>query len=105
MAANSGLRRGIKRLLYPVVSEGVYAAAQSITVTWDLVRGNWTEPSIDILNAAVHPGETVVDVGANFGLFAYYLSRAVGRTGKVYAFEPIQYSRRILKNLRFLCGL
>jgi FkbM family methyltransferase len=105
MAANSRLRRAIKRILHPVLGEGAYAAVQSVAVTWDLVRGNWTEPSIALLDAAIRPGETVVDVGANFGLFAYYLSRAVGKHGRVYAFEPIQYSRRILKNVKSLCGL
>jgi FkbM family methyltransferase len=76
-----------------------------VTVAWDLVRGNWVEPSTQILRAAVRPGETVVDVGANFGFFAYYLSRAVGSEGKVYAFEPIPYSRRVLKNVRAIFGL
>lgn len=33
-------------------------------------------------------GATVVDVGSNRGIYAYWLRRAVGQEGKVYAFEP-----------------
>ena len=33
-------------------------------------------------------GDTVVDIGANIGLFTAQLARAVGPTGTVHAFEP-----------------
>jgi len=33
-------------------------------------------------------GATVFDVGANKGIYSYWLSRAVGQNGKVFAFEP-----------------
>src|SRR5262245_11408475 len=33
-------------------------------------------------------GDTVVEVGANIGAHTVFLSRMVGETGKVYAFEP-----------------
>ncbi len=33
-------------------------------------------------------GATVFDVGANKGVYCYWLSRAVGRQGRVFAFEP-----------------
>lgn len=34
------------------------------------------------------PGMTVVDVGANYGLYTLQAARAVGPTGRVLAFEP-----------------
>ena len=34
-------------------------------------------------------GMTVMDVGANWGLYSLLISRAVGPSGKVYAFEPV----------------
>lgn len=37
---------------------------------------------------ALSPGDTVIDIGANFGAFAVEASRRVGPTGKVYCFEP-----------------
>ena len=36
----------------------------------------------------VRPGMTCVDVGANIGFYTEYLSRLVGPTGMVFAFEP-----------------
>jgi FkbM family methyltransferase len=36
----------------------------------------------------VRPGMTVLDVGANVGLYALYFSQLVGASGSVYAFEP-----------------
>jgi FkbM family methyltransferase len=34
------------------------------------------------------PGDTVLDIGANIGIVTLWLSKLVGRTGRVYAFEP-----------------
>ena len=46
------------------------------------------------------PGEIVFDVGANCGVSAYHLSRRVGPTGRVYAFEPDPLTHDLLlKNL------
>ncbi len=44
-------------------------------------------PSIRFLLESPLEGGTLVDVGANVGVFAYYLSRLAGPSGKVYAFE------------------
>lgn len=41
-----------------------------------------------LLSEIVQPGMTVVDVGANIGVYAAYLSRLVGSGGRVIAFEP-----------------
>jgi len=47
------------------------------------------EPELSaFLMRAVRPGDTVVDAGANIGLFTMLLSRLVGPTGFVHAFEP-----------------
>jgi len=40
------------------------------------------------LQRAVRPGMTALDVGANLGLYTVLLSRLVGPTGRVIAFEP-----------------
>ncbi|HLK46647.1 MAG TPA: FkbM family methyltransferase [Bryobacteraceae bacterium] len=37
---------------------------------------------------SIRPGMTVVDVGANQGLYALLFSRLTGAPGRVYAFEP-----------------
>ncbi len=44
--------------------------------------------TVKALRAVVEPGDTVYDVGANVGFFATLLSRLVGASGQVLAFEP-----------------
>lgn len=33
-------------------------------------------------------GATVLDIGANKGIYTYWLSKKIGKSGRVYAFEP-----------------
>jgi FkbM family methyltransferase len=41
-----------------------------------------------ICNRIVRPGDTVMDIGANFGLITVWLAALVGTEGRIYAFEP-----------------
>lgn len=43
-----------------------------------------------ILDRLLHPGATVVDVGANIGYNTLYAAHRVGHSGRVYAIEPAQ---------------
>jgi FkbM family methyltransferase len=43
-------------------------------------------------------GATAIDIGANKGIYCYWLSRAVGRSGKVLAFEPQPEMIHYIKN-------
>jgi FkbM family methyltransferase len=47
------------------------------------------EPEADILARFVSAGDWVIDVGANVGQYTLLLSRLVGPSGRVLAFEPI----------------
>ena len=42
-------------------------------------------------------GDVVIDAGANIGIFSLLASQKVGSTGKVFAFEPIQETQRVLR--------
>jgi FkbM family methyltransferase len=46
-------------------------------------------------NIEIEEGDTVVDIGANIGIFSVYASNKVGK-GKVYAFEPFKENYKIL---------
>ena len=47
------------------------------------------EPSvIRVAGTILHPGDTVIDVGANVGFLTREFAALVGRHGRVFAFEP-----------------
>ncbi len=99
MAANSLIRRLIKRVVFPLLPQAGYAYLQSLALARDIRSGAYSEPELDLLSLAVREGETVLDVGANFGLYTYHLSRAVGPSGKVYAFEPVPFTNATLRKV------
>jgi FkbM family methyltransferase len=48
----------------------------------------------------LRPGDIFIDVGANIGLFTLIAAKAVGRKGRVYAFEPSPVThKRLLENI------
>lgn len=104
MAGNSLPRRIAKRLLAPVLNEATYSVLQAVAMGWDIRRGAWYEAELELLPLALRAGESAVDIGANFGLYAYHLSRAVGRDGKVWSFEPIPFTARTFKIIQRALG-
>ncbi len=46
---------------------------------------------------SVHPGQTIVDVGASIGIYTIFFAKMVGEKGKVYAFEPEPNNFELLK--------
>jgi len=87
--AGPGGRRGWHDVVYRVLDLGLGRAnpRARASLTWRL------DPEIyrgvrEILAAFVHPGDTVLDIGASWGLFTYRLARAVRPGGRVVAFEP-----------------
>lgn len=105
MGANSLPRRVVKTLLAPVLTEGTYSVLQAVAMGWDIRSGWWSEPELELLEPGLRKGEIAIDIGANFGLYAYHLGRAVGPSGHVYCFEPIPFTARtfrlIQRGLRF----
>jgi FkbM family methyltransferase len=51
-------------------------------------QNDWFEDEIKFLRSLVKPGNVVVDIGANYGVYALSLARKVGPSGQVWAFEP-----------------
>lgn len=96
MAANSLFRRALKKALHPVLNDHTYSYLQGVAKAIDISTGRWYEPEIDLVPLAVNAGDTALDLGANYGVYCYHLSRAVGRAGRVYAFEPVPFTSRTL---------
>lgn len=59
---------------------------------------DWVERDALIAKHLVAPGDSVLDIGANIGGYSRFLSRYVGPTGRVYAFEPIPQTYEFLSN-------
>src|SRR5215475_6071597 len=58
--------------------------------------GTYETKNLETFAAAIAPGASVYDVGANVGIYTLLASDKVGPSGKVYAFEPVE------RNLRYL---
>jgi FkbM family methyltransferase len=97
-------RRRVKSLLRPLVGGRAYGALHGAAKAWDIRTGRWSEPELAVVPHLLRPGETAIDVGANFGLWTYHLSRVVGPSGRVWAIEPVPFAvgalRRVVQLLR-----
>lgn len=51
-------------------------------------QSDWFEDELRFLRHWLRPGQRVVDIGANHGVYSLCCARAVGPHGKVWAFEP-----------------
>src|ERR1700756_619375 len=57
---------------------------------------DWFEDEIKFLRRLIRPGQRVIDIGANCGVYALTLARLVGPTGRVWAFEPASATANLL---------
>lgn len=78
-------------------------------IGWCVFVGGAYEPNeLAFLRATLEPGMTVVDIGANEGLYTLFAASRVGEHGRVFAFEPssrefgrllVNISRNRLENI------
>lgn len=54
------------------------------------------ETELRVLQHLVRPGDFVIDIGANIGVYSKILSELVGRDGRVYSIEPFPPTFEIL---------
>ena len=53
--------------------------------------------TINFIEAYLRPGDVVLDVGANVGMFAYAAMRSVGADGRVICFEPLPWAAETIE--------
>jgi protein O-GlcNAc transferase len=53
-----------------------------------LEQGDWFEDEIKFVRTLLRPGNRVIDIGANYGVYTLSMAKAVGNAGEVWAFEP-----------------
>ncbi|MEM1441706.1 MAG: FkbM family methyltransferase [Verrucomicrobiota bacterium] len=63
------------------------------------------ETDLGVIEHLVSSGDTVMDVGASFGLFTRFLADKVGSNGSVYAFEPTGVMSQVLEHSVTVLGL
>ena len=66
----------------------VQPSFKSIVTGVLLSEGDWFESEMEFWRNWLKPGMTVIDVGANAGVYAFSAARLVGSEGKVIAIEP-----------------
>lgn len=104
MGANSGTRKLAKAILYPLTNERSYKYIQAVSKALDIKKRTWDEPELELIPLGLREGEIGLDIGANYGIYAYHMSKAVGRTGKVFSFEPVPFTFATLKIVGKLLG-
>jgi len=70
-----------------------------------LEQEDWFEDEIRFVRRWLQPGMQALDIGANFGLYAVAMARAVGAGGRVWAFEPTPDTADYLQRNLELNGL
>lgn len=65
---------------------------------------DWFEDEIKAVRTLLQPGESVIDIGANLGVYALSMARVVGEGGRVIAFEPATSTAALLRASAHLNG-
>lgn len=61
-----------------------------------LEQQDWFEDEIKFLRGLLQPGQKIIDIGANYGVYSLTMAKTVGNTGRVWAFEPASATARLL---------
>jgi FkbM family methyltransferase len=83
--------------LSDAVTLAVPESLQSLTTYVLLEQETWFEKEMTFLSHWLQPGMTVIDIGANLGVYSLPIARLVSRTGQVFAYEPGSETRELLK--------
>jgi FkbM family methyltransferase len=91
-----------------VATDGLLAVEpsfQSIVTGVLLTQGDWFEQEIEFWRDRIQSGMTVIDVGANVGVYTISAARRVGATGRVIAVEPFSNCVQCLQETCRVNGL
>lgn len=88
-----------KSILYKTLGLKKYLSLVSNVYIKNIKKGKWkTEyPELHYLKDIIHEGDLCIDIGANLGYYSFFMSKYAGKTGKVFAVEPIPIFAEIWK--------
>lgn len=80
------------------VKHGAFCVSNhDIFITTSLQRyGEYNEQEVKVYQQFIKPGQVVVEIGANNGVFTVIFSKLVGPKGRVYAYEPMMSTFQLL---------
>lgn len=78
----------------------VEASFNSIVTAVLLAQEDWFETEMELWRNEIKPGMTVIDVGANVGVYTFSAAQRVGKKGKVFAVEPFSGCVECLEETR-----
>ncbi len=74
----------------------LFVDTSDLAIGWLIIRGIYEPDELAFVRRTIGPGQTVLDIGANIGLFTVTMASLTGPTGKVYAFEPLDAQASLL---------
>jgi precorrin-6B methylase 2 len=99
-----------KQKLRSLLGDRVSTWVHAVRLSWLAMRPQQEQIDMDLVTRLTRPSSIAVDVGANGANWTMVLSRNVGRSGKVFAFEADPYYAEVtrktiallhLKNVEF----
>ncbi|WP_353932689.1 FkbM family methyltransferase [Okeanomitos corallinicola TIOX110] len=75
----------------------VEPSLKSIVTSVLLTEQDWFEKEMEFWRSYIQPGMTIIDVGANVGVYTFSAALKVGNTGRVLAVEPFSGCVRCLQ--------
>lgn len=73
---------------------------KSIVTSVLIAEDDWFEKEMELWRNWIKPGMTVIDVGANVGVYTFSAAHRVGKNGNVLAIEPFSGCVRCLEETR-----
>lgn len=93
-----------KLFTYTIFDQDIVMAVEpsfkSIVTSVLVAEGDWFEKEIEWWRNWIQPGMTVIDVGANVGVYTYSAAKRVGSSGRVLAVEPFSNCVACLEETR-----
>jgi FkbM family methyltransferase len=62
-----------------------------------LEQQDWFEDEIKFLRRLLQPGQQIIDIGANYGVYTLSMAKTVGGTGQLWSFEPASNTASFLR--------
>jgi FkbM family methyltransferase len=73
----------------------VPSSLDAVTTYVILEQEKWFEKETVFLARWLRPGMTVVDIGANLGVYSLPIARQIGPEGQIFSYEPATVTRRL----------